>query len=144
MNANDRINAGGAVPRAWVVFTGQADLPWLRVLRPGFRHCFVLLNDGQGWISVDPTLAHMDVSAHHHVPASFDLPQWLRDRGHLAVEAPVFRSFKNRAPWRFFTCVEAVKRVLGLRARFVFTPWQLFRHIEKLKLQQQGELSWAA
>ena len=30
---------------AIVAFTGQATLVWLRLLRPGFRHCFVLLRE---------------------------------------------------------------------------------------------------
>jgi hypothetical protein len=118
--------------QAWVVFSGQADRPWLKMLRPGFRHCFVIVNDGQSWLSLDPMLNHMDVRVHHHVPANFDLPEWLRQRGQRVIAAPLSRVLKNPAPWRLFTCVEAVKRLLGLHSRFVFTPWQLFRHLEKL------------
>ena len=29
----------GAEPKAWVAFCGEAELWWLRLLRPGFRHC---------------------------------------------------------------------------------------------------------
>jgi len=32
--------------KAWVVFSGEADLPWLKILKEGYRHCYVLLNDG--------------------------------------------------------------------------------------------------
>jgi hypothetical protein len=36
-----------ADPYALVVFAGHTDVAWLRrLLRPGFRHCFVALNDG--------------------------------------------------------------------------------------------------
>ncbi|MCD8496748.1 MAG: hypothetical protein LRZ85_00855 [Alphaproteobacteria bacterium] len=41
---------------AYVVFTGRTDLPWLRWLKPGFRHCFVLLNDGRQWAEPRPAL----------------------------------------------------------------------------------------
>lgn len=116
------------LPHAWVVFTGKTDLPWLRMFKKGFRHCYVLLNDGERWISLDPMSNCMDVSVHHHVSATFDLPAWLRKRGQIIVPAPVCR-IKKEAPWMAFTCVEAVKRVLGLHNRFIVTPWQLYRHL---------------
>lgn len=118
-----------AAQKAWVVFSGQSDVPWLRMLRPGFRHCFVLLHDGCRWLSVDPMLNHMDVSVYHHMPEDFDLPAWLRSRGQFVVPASLDRSRRKPAPWRPFTCVEAVKRVLGIHGRFILTPWQLYRHL---------------
>jgi hypothetical protein len=117
--------------KAWVVFCSEADLPWLRILKPGFRHCFVLMHDGRNWLSMDPLLNHTEVQVHHHVPASFDMPKWLADRGQKVMQAPVTRSLSSPAPMGIYTCVEAVKRVLGLHARFVFTPWQLYRHLVK-------------
>ncbi|HRQ60868.1 MAG TPA: hypothetical protein PLO23_05085 [Alphaproteobacteria bacterium] len=114
---------------AHVVFTGKTDLPWLRFLRPGFRHCFVLLNDGKQWLSIDPLAAHTDVQAYAHVPPSFDLPGWLAKRGHKIVKAPLRRGHKRPAPLMLFTCVEAVKRVIGLHKTSILTPWQLYRHL---------------
>lgn len=117
------------IPEAWVVFTGQADLPWLKLLRAGFRHCYVLLNDGERWVTLDPLSNYLDVSVHHHVPVNFNLPLWLQSRGHTVMRAPVER-IRKEAPWMFFTCVEAVKRVLGLHKRSIVTPWQLYRHLK--------------
>lgn len=114
--------------QAWVVFTGETDLPWLKFLKPGFRHCFVLINDGKHWISIDPLANHTDVVV-HHVPHNFDLPEWLKKRGQRVVPAPVCRTRRHVAPIGFFTCVEAVKRVLGLHDGMVFTPWQLYRRL---------------
>ena len=37
---------------AFIVFGGQADQRWLRLLRPGFRHCFAAIADaaaGRCW-----------------------------------------------------------------------------------------------
>lgn len=114
---------------AWVVFHGQADLPWLRFLKPGFRHCYLLLREGPHWISIDPMLNHMDINLHSHLPPDFDLPGWLEARGHTVVLAFTDRTHKKPAPWRLFTCVEAVKRILGLHTNFVLTPWQLYCHL---------------
>ncbi len=121
------------VLKAFVVFTGQADWPWLRWLKPGFRHCFVLLNDGTHWISVDPLLNHMDVQV-HNAPVDFDLPAWLRSRGHKVVAAPVRRERMKPAPFLPFTCVETVKRVLGIHDMRVLTPWQLYRRLANVSL----------
>ena len=142
-----------APQKAWVVFSGQADLFWLRILKPGFRHCSVLLNDGAHWITFDPLSNYTDVMV-HNLPQDFDLPLWLKDRGHKVVPAHIERPL-NPAPFMPFSCVEAVKRVLGLHKRFVLTPWQLYRHLKKQNDQplsaaeqpnsqhnQKGDLAW--
>lgn len=115
--------------QAWVVFSGQTEISWLRFLKPGFRHCYVLLNDGERWMSLDPLSHVTEVSVHHHVPVDFDLPTWLMERGNRVVRAPMMRDIKKPAPFMLFTCVEAVKRVLGIHQRSIFTPWQLYRHL---------------
>ena len=116
--------------KAWVVFSGKADVAWLRLLKPGFRHCFVLLHDGRHWLSVDPMLNYMDVQ-YQKVPSDFDVADWLKERGNIVLSAPICRDKNVPAPWSPFTCVEAVKRVLGIHARWVFTPWQLYKFLEK-------------
>lgn len=131
--------------RAFVVFTGQADLPWLRLLKAGYRHCFILLQENERWISVDPLLNRMEVQTHDLAPG-FDLALWLRGRGYRVVETEVSRDRVRPMPFAAFTCVEAVKRVLGLHAPLVLTPWQLFRHLERRSSPAiaQGGLAWAA
>ncbi len=113
--------------RAWVVFSGQADLFWLKILRKGFRHCAVVLHDGEHWINIDP-LSHVMAVHVSSVPASCDVPLLLEQQGHrvLAVE---MQCEGTPAPWGFLTCVGVVKRVLGIRARFIWTPWQLYRYL---------------
>ncbi len=119
--------------KAFVVFVGQADFPWLRWLRPGFRHCFVILHERGQWISIDPLLNHMEVQV-HDVPDDFDMAGWLQDRGHQVVEATICRSNERPAPFMLFTCVEAVKRVIGLHDRRVMTPWQLYRRLAEVRI----------
>lgn len=114
--------------QAWVVFSGKTDLPWLRWLKPGFRHCFILLNDGKNWLSIDPMSNHMEVIV-HNVPQDFDLPIWMKSRGNIVIKTPVNRGNKKSAPWMMMSCVEVVKRVIGLHSRKIFTPWQLYRHL---------------
>lgn len=129
--------------KAWVVFSGQTDVPWLRFLKPAFRHCFIVLNDNGSWVTVDPMMNHMDVKVHAHLPADFDLPRWLQSRGQRVIPAVLDRTKLKPAPWRPFTCVEAVKRILGLHERFVLTPWQLYRHLTQTPSRMET-LAWGA
>lgn len=114
--------------RAWVGFADGTELWWLRALKPGFRHCFAIVAEGEHWLLIDPLAPLMEVRAFDRgaVP---DLPGWFQHRGFLVIEAPVRRGLRRPAPWRPFTCVEAVKRVLGLDAPFALTPWQLYRRL---------------
>lgn len=125
--------------RAWVVFSGQCELAWLRILRPGFRHCYVLLHDGDHWITFDPLSNYTDINVYRY-PPSFNLPDWMRAQGYTVVKTPLCRA-KKQAPWMPFTCVEAVKRVIGLHARAVLTPWQLYKHLMKPH-NRKGETLW--
>lgn len=123
----------GAPPaRAWVGFVGTAVLWWQRWLRPGFRHCFVILDDGAHWIVVDPLAARTDIAAIDHADAP-DLPDRFRRLGLTLVETRSGDSEFRPAPWRPATCVETVKRILGLRAPRVCTPWQLYRFLTRAK-----------
>lgn len=124
--------------KAWVIFSPQADLAWLKILKPGFRHCAVLLNDGRNWITIDPLSNTTDITV-HQVPLEFDLPLWMKDRGYCIVPAPVIRKAVP-APFAIYSCVEVVKRVLGIHKRRIITPWQLYRYLTNPS--KKGEPLW--
>jgi len=113
-----------------VVFCDGTDLAWLRLLKPGFRHVFVALADAGRWLTLDPLSPHTELAI-QPVDAAFDLAGWFRDRGLTVVETTLDRSRSRPAPVALFTCVEAVKRVLGLHAPFILTPYQLYRHLAR-------------
>lgn len=119
-----------SVGKTWVAFTGKTELQWLRILKRGFRHCFVVLHDGKRWISLDPLASHTLLTVHDDIPCDFELTTWLRRQaGCRVVPTAVNHSHKKPAPVAPFTCVELVKRAIGLHKRFIFTPWQLYRHL---------------
>ena len=135
--------------KAWVVFCAHTDLPWLRFLKSGFRHCFILLNDNQVWVSIDPLSTHTDIQIHHHLGGDYDLPRWLETQGFKVLSAEINTSHTRPAPWMAFTCVEAIKRTLGIHRRFIFTPWQLYKFLknknenENQKQNVKGKFLWA-
>ncbi len=126
--------------RAFVAFTGKTDIRWLRILRPGFRHCFVILCDEDHWILLDPMSSHLEISL-HSVSEEFDLLGGLAGQGYLIVPAYIDRTRCKPAPAMIFSCVEAVKRVIGMHDRFVITPWQLYRRLIYVNTLK-GESSW--
>lgn len=115
-----------------VVFTDAADLWWLRPLRPGFRHCFIALACAGGWLVVDP-MSHRTAIAHFPLGQEFDLLDWYQQHGLVVVPVKKISPERRVAPFMPHSCVECVKRILGIRAVSVLTPWQLFRYLNKTK-----------
>jgi hypothetical protein len=134
--------AGGPVdpPSILVIFADHAGCAWLRLLRRGFRHCFVVLRPGPVWVACEPLKdrIELDVLA---LPPDFDLAAFYGAQGHRVLQgrppAPSPRRPFAPAP---LTCVTVVKRLLGIRAPWVWTPWQLYGHLSAPEL---GFRAWA-
>ncbi len=114
--------------RALAVFHGRGAGPLARLLAPGFRHCFVCIEDANGiWIRCDGRAGLPDIRA--EAPGGFDLGAFYRDQGFAVVEIAHGQRRPPRMPLMLGTCVGAAKRILGLRAPFVLTPRQLHRKL---------------
>lgn len=129
-----RLKAARAAPQeVWIAFGGEADQPWLRLLRRGFRHCFAALRDEAGWTVVEPLSGRLLV-ARLPVPAAYDLPGFYVRAG-LAVVGP-FAPGPVRPRWLPpvlpLTCVGLCRAVLGAGAPFALTPRGLFRGLLKI------------
>lgn len=124
-----RTDSAEPVPtRALVVFTDGQDIWWLRLLRPGFRHVLVALHTAGHWLIVNP-LAHVTRVDLVTDRPGLDLAAWFRDQGHTVVETRTRVPPLREAPWSPMTCVEVVKRLLGLHARWTLTPHALYRRL---------------
>ena len=135
--AHRRVEGGEAGQRIWLAFGGEADQPWLRPLRRGFRHCFAALADETGWTVLEPLSGRLLV-ARLPVPVGFDLPAFYRRAG-LSVlgpfvpSAPRGRRLPTLTP---FTCVGLCRALLGPGAPFALTPYGLFRALGGIESQQ--------
>ena len=118
-----------------VVAFADADRPrWLRFLAKGFRHCFALVRSSGRWVLIDPLSHWTDVAALAEAAdgaSAADMVRTLEARGLAAVACAIAEPARRGSPLAPYTCVEAVKRVLGIRAPLVLTPWQLFRFIDQ-------------
>ena len=117
--------------RALVAFADETRLKRLLPLRPGFRHCFVLLERRGAAVLVDPLSDRMAVEVFPGMTLEDAAERW-REAGFIVVGARV-REPGRPAPSAPLTCVEVVKRTLGIHARGILTPHRLYRALKEEK-----------
>lgn len=124
-----------------MVFGGAPENPVARFFRRGFQHCFVCLETAGGWVLYDPLSCGTEINVLVGIPTGVSdgidhVERFYRTQEYSCVRTKT-SSLKRRAlSPALFTCVEAVKRVLGIRAWKVFTPFQLFKYLER---QEDGK-----
>ncbi len=122
---------GGFAPAgaaALVVFRDQTEIGWLCCLKRGFRHCAVWVRAGDFWI-LQEALSNQTLLGIWPACEGARLVAALRASGHHIVPARIAAAPRRIAPMLPYSCVESVKRVLGIHAWSVLTPWQLYRHL---------------
>ena len=86
---------------AYVVFSNEATLFWLRLLKPGFRHCAMIMpasDRPRGWTIIDPLSHHLLIDELNVPDGHPDLPEQLRQAGHTLVAVTMFRPPPRPAP----------------------------------------------
>lgn len=120
--------------KCYVVFSDNTTIWWLRFLKPGFRHCYLLLkmkNSGM-WIELNPFSNQTAVFVYEY-PIDFDFADYIkRSRKVILCPIEIRQAPLKCSPLSFFTCVEFVKRAIGIHDRFIHTPWQLYQKILKI------------
>lgn len=113
---------------ALVVFSDNAGVWWLRYLKPGFRHCFVMLETDRGCVWIDPLSTGLTIKPLEGFELA-GLMRWYKDQGMRVVKVNVDERKAQAFSWAPMTCVEVVKRLIGLRDCAVLTPWQLYQKL---------------
>ena len=107
-----------SVPHFWDVFTRQ-----------GFRHCCAFKFDGYNWVLVDPLGQVLDVNVLPYTVED-DVPNLFRNNGWTVIRYS--KQIKHKFIFGgILTCVTVCKQVLGIKACWVVTPWQLHNYIER-------------
>ena len=112
-------------PIYYVVFCHQVVAWWLRLLRKGFRHCFLLAAYPHSLVVLDPLSRRWLLQA---------LPPLSQERLEALLTANDLRFVKVAAaepqpevmPPAFINCVSVVKRLLGIRSFLPITPYGLY------------------
>lgn len=111
--------------KALAVFTdpGGTRFDWL--LRRGYRHVFCCIQDETNWVMFDPRNGQPVMQAVQ--TADYDMASFFRLQGYMVVELE--QGPPIASPIIVSNCVGLVKFILGIRAPFVQTPFQLYRHL---------------
>ena len=116
---------GYRYPFAYVAFGGQPTKWWMRFLKKDFYHCALIVGNGRDWILIDPLIHFTDLIILKNTPVLENL----RSKGYRLVRTTPCIPALTNTQFRPFTCVETVKRFLGINAPKIWTPYQLFRFL---------------
>ncbi len=105
---------------------------WNEFVEPGFEHVYAFREvPGLGWVTVNPRYSHTEIAVTpgfvHNARSAYRV-----DEGAIVVDVVAEVPKRQiRSRWFFgpVTCVEIIKSLLGIRAFWVFTPWQLYRYV---------------
>jgi len=114
-----------------IVVFGSSSLRCLQVLKQGYQHCFVVTQSSGQWHLMDPLSNGTQISMLGYTCPNEIIPAFRRE-GYDAIAVQRLAPVRRLMPLAPYTCVEAVKRVLGVRERWVLTPWQLRQYLGKM------------
>ncbi len=104
----------------YVIFTKAKTLGWIgRFLHDDISHCFVMWNDGNHWLCYDTDIDKVDICT-------------ASSMGDIIDESYVIKTKTKNIEGGLIalnTCVSSVKRFIGLKDRFILTPYQLYKRL---------------
>ena len=120
----------------FIVYT-KTKTRWQKILKDNFGHCFIIARDEYNWLKLDarkpllisqilPFLAEEEDQLMTFLKNSYESCTIQKKRIKIDLDK------SNHIPsLRFWTCVSFIKYALGIKRRFVLTPWQLYKYLNK-------------
>lgn len=116
------------VINVYVIFSGTTNLWWLKFLKNKFRHCYLILElSNHLWLEINPLSNQTFINIYEYYPANLCFSDKV-----IVVKTNLQIAPLCPAPLGFFTCVECVKRMLGIHNFFIFTPYRLYKFLTKI------------
>lgn len=117
------------VAKYYVVFGESKHAHWfIRCLKPPFQHCLVVRDDDTYWSIIEPLCSHIDTRVVLK-EGNADIGQLFPDSVILSHKA-VLKGEAMTWTLGIGSCVDIVKRVIGLRDFWVWTPHQLYKRLQ--------------
>jgi hypothetical protein len=119
----------------YIVYENNISLWWLKFLKKGFRHCYILVNykDENIWIKLDP-LSNIILLDMKRYVRNFDYINYLSTNSDIHLQKVKVGNILNKPMnLSIFSCVSFVKRFLGIRSNAILTPYQLYKFIFNCK-----------
>lgn len=110
-----------------------------RYLKPGFHHCYAMKKTeaGKFWIVVNPQWSHVQLD--YRMVDTFPEPRdYAGDYCKIIEFQAKIDPMKTTCQLGILTCVDILKKFMGIKAFKVQTPYQLFKHLE----DHNGQLLW--
>ena len=108
----------------YVGFSDETTIPVLKLLKHGFRHCFVFFGDENYTFVLDPISNRLDLS---FLPLGVGQMLKLFALNNIKIVYVPKRFEVNKvSSTGIFTCVEVVKRILGISKFSIITPYRLY------------------
>ena len=111
--------------KGYLVFRTAKDSVFKWLLPKGFGHVFAVIERPDHKILIDSTISH---SVARIYPNGYNC-QLEEDDTVLKFDRMIDITHKN-SHFGFMSCVEVIKRFLGLTEYFIFTPHQLYRTLK--------------
>lgn len=106
---------------AYVVFSNDSGHWWSRFLHPTIRHCHIVVPDRGRWVRFSRTCESVELYADTEIDIGDT----------ILVKAQVRPCKRNLLMLN--TCVGFAKQVIGVNNPLILTPYQLYKHLEKIK-----------
>jgi hypothetical protein len=108
---------------AYVVFTNDSGHWWSRFLHPFIKHCYIAIADRGRWIIYAKTLHYVDL---------FTIDRQM-DKIEEVIIVKIDRKTTRQSLFMLNTCVGHAKQILGINRPFIWTPFQLYKYLERTK-----------
>lgn len=119
---NTYFSQGYRYPYAIIGFGGELRYWWMKFLKKGFYHCFIALGNGIDWILIDNLSHFTDLI----ILKNINITKALKEKGYTIIQTTPTIPPYSKAHLAPITCVETCKRFLGIKNRFIITPYQLY------------------
>ncbi len=114
---------------AYVAFGGMPTHWLTRFLKEGFYHCLLIIGNGREWCVIDPVIHFTDLI----MVKTLHIEQFFIEKGYRLVRTTPQIPHKIKFHLRPMTCVETVKKFLGIESPCLWTPYQLFCFLTQKK-----------
>lgn len=125
-----------------IIFSGHVNIRILRTLRPGYRHCFIVLKNNNQNIIIDTMSHRTSIDILDDKKLEFTM-RCCMDMGYTVLKTFVREPKTLACTLRPHTCVEAAKRLIGIQDGRILSPWQLYQKVRPDKNRKKILLSGA-
>jgi hypothetical protein len=122
VSSNEHINRS-LVSDAYIVFTNDSGHWWSRFLHPFIKHCYLMIADRGRWLIYGKSMHYVDLFTIDRQP----------DKIEEVIIVKIDRKTARQSLFMLNTCVGHVKQILGINRPFIWTPYQLYKYLEKTK-----------